>query len=52
MYITFKIEGNGCRLSSMISDSMVYKVPDHYNVNLNKNALEYRGTNLNFDENR
>ena len=50
MYIAFKIEGNGCRLSNIFSDGEFYKVPGHYNIILNKNALEYRGTNLNFDE--
>ena len=50
MYITFKIEGNGCRLSNIFSDGEFYKVPGHYNIILNKNALEYRDTDLNFDE--
>ena len=45
MYITFKFEGN-----DIFSDGEFYKVPGHYNIILNKNALEYRGTNLNFDE--
>ena len=51
MYITFKIEDNdGGRLISIFSDGEFYKVPGYYNVFLSKNALEYRGTNLNFDE--
>ena len=50
MYITFKIEGNDCRLSCIFSDGGVYKVPGYYNVCLNRNALNYIGMDLNFED--
>ena len=34
MYATFKIEGDDCRLSSIMSEGNVYDVPPHYRVRL------------------
>ena len=48
MYATFKIEGNDCRLAGIVSDGKVYKVPNHYNITLDKKGVKCYNTNLDF----
>ena len=41
MYATFKIEGDDCRLSSILSEGKVYEVPPRYRVCLNPGLHGY-----------
>ena len=51
MYSTLKIDGMHSRLSSIISNGKVYKVPNHYNVHLDiKDHVNYFGTRISFND--
>ena len=54
MYITFKINecatGKDLRLSSIISEGKLYKVPGYFNFTLDENSVKYSGTNLSFED--
>ena len=54
MYVTFKINecatGKDVRLSSIISEGKLYKVPGYFNFTLDENSVKYSGTNLSFED--
>ena len=54
MYITFKINecatGKDVKLSSIISEGNLYKVPEYFNFTLDENSVKYNGTNLSFED--
>ena len=54
MYVTFKINecatGKDVRLSSIISEGELYKVPGYFNFTLDENSVKHSGTNLSFED--
>ena len=54
MYVTFKINecatGKDVRLSSIISEGNLYKVPGYFSFTLDENSVKYNGTNLSFED--